>query len=127
MSVLYRLPGGTQLEEWFGYSPNFHDAEVISLDLRRGLESSTLKIHAWHTSDEVDEDGYFRRDRHATVSFKFSGIVQLAISDWNHQNVLASLDVTEDSEGYVIALNGTFGVDGRIVAKTLSITVEPKF
>jgi hypothetical protein len=126
MSILHKLPGGSQLEKWFGYVPNFHDAEVESIDLRRSPELSTLRVHTWHTSDDVDENGYFRRERHATVSFTFSVIGQLEISGWNHQNVLAGLEVTEGAEGYVITLDGTFGVDGQIVAKKLSIAVEAR-
>jgi Immunity protein 50 len=126
MSVLRKLPGGTELEDWFGYVPNFHDSEVESLDFRRDPEPSILRIHAWRASNEVDESGYYRRDRHATVSFILSGIAQMEINGWNHQNVLAGLEVAEDSEGYVLTLYTTFGVDGQIVAKRVSVTIEPR-
>jgi hypothetical protein len=126
MSALSNVPGVSQLKDWFGYIPNFHDAEVVGLDLRRGADPSTLHVHTWRTSSEVDQNGNFRRDRHATVSFVFSNIVELEVRDWNYQNVLARMDITKNDEGHTIILTGSFGVDGRIVANLIGIGVEPR-
>ena len=54
--------------QWFGYKPTFHDAEVIGIELRRAPDRSTVRVHAWRTLQEVDEEGHFRQDRHAIVT-----------------------------------------------------------
>lgn len=111
--------------KWFGYHPNFHDAEVESIDLRRGAVSSVVCVHAWRTKESLDESGHFERDLHAIVSFTITGITRLELTDWNHQNVLAGLSVLSTHEGYSLVLNGTYGVDGVIVAQEVRIGIEP--
>lgn len=126
MDVLRKIPGGAELEEWFGFMPNFHDFEVVSIDLRRDPEPSILGIHAWRTTDEVDTSGCYVRDRHAAISVIMHGMTQMDISDWNHQNVLSTLEVSESEEGYVVTLNATFGIYGQIAAEKLSLIVEAR-
>ena len=41
-------------EEPFGFSPRFHDAEVVSVDLRREPEPSIIRVHAWRTNSDAD-------------------------------------------------------------------------
>jgi hypothetical protein len=49
---LKAVEGAESLYKWFGYWPNFHDAEVMSLHLNRGAPSS-LVIHTWEMTKEV--------------------------------------------------------------------------
>jgi hypothetical protein len=111
--------------KWFGYQPNFHDAEVESIDLRRGAVPSIVRVHAWRTRESLDESGRFERDLHAIVSFTITGITRLELTDWNHQNVLAGLSVLATPEGYSLVLNGNYGVDGVIIAQKVKIGIEP--
>jgi hypothetical protein len=43
------IPGAVELHDWFGYWPDFHDAEIISLHLNR-KGCSSLRVHAWDTT-----------------------------------------------------------------------------
>ena len=124
MSTLDDLPGANELKDWFGYLPNFHDSEVLKLDLRRSPEPSSLLISVWHTSDKVETDGTFHRERHAEVRFVFTDIILLEISGWNHQNVLARLDFSASADGIAINLMSSFGIEGRIVARDIRVMVE---
>lgn len=63
------IPGWPALEEWFGYSPSFHDAQIVSIDLRRDPEPSFIRIHIWRTNSDVTTDGYYRTDRHILAIF----------------------------------------------------------
>jgi hypothetical protein len=110
--------------EWFGYKPNFHDAEVVSIELRRTPEPSVVRVHAWRTGCENDETGHFRQDRHAVVSFNLTGVVRQELRFWNHQNVLSRLYVTDEQDGPTLTLEGIYGVDGEIAAKEISIEIE---
>lgn len=120
------MPDWMPVIQWFGYLPNFHDAEVLSIDLRRGPEPSVIRIDAWRTSNEVDADGYFKRDRRAVVRLYLAGVIQQQLSDWNHQNVLNKLTVSEAEGGWMLALEGTFGLDGYVVAQQISVEIEPQ-
>jgi hypothetical protein len=111
--------------EWFGCMPNFHDAEVLSLELRRAPELSVVRVHVWRTLDEVDEGGYFRRDRHAVVSFVLKDIIRQELRWWNHQNVLSGLHIAESPDGATLVLEAIYGIEGEIVAKEISLAIEP--
>jgi hypothetical protein len=52
------IQGAGELHDWFGYWPSFHDAEVIGLHLNR-KGSSSLRIHTWEMTKDVDEKGYY--------------------------------------------------------------------
>ena len=51
---LQEIPGAAELNDWFGYWPTFHDAEIISLHLSRS-DSCSLRVHTWEMTKEVDE------------------------------------------------------------------------
>jgi hypothetical protein len=110
--------------QWFGFLPNFHDAQVISIDLRRAPEPSVIRVDAWRTLKEVDERGYFKMDRRAVVRFVLMNIVRQEFDGWNHQNVLNKLTVTEEPDGQLLSLESTFGVDGYLVAKHITVEIE---
>jgi hypothetical protein len=111
--------------EWFGYKPNFHDAEVLSIDLRRTPEPSVVRVHVWRTGSVIDETGHFRQDRHAVVSFILKDVVRQELRFWNHQNVLSRLYVGDEQDGPTLTLEAIYGVDGEITAKEISIEIEP--
>lgn len=125
MSETSNLPGWAAVIDWFGYSPNFHDAEVISIDLRRDPEESKVRVHAWRTNRDVTDQGYFQCDRHALVTFTIKGIRSLKLAGWNHQNVLSSLWAGQTDDGYVLQLPEIYGVDGEIAAVDISVSIEP--
>jgi hypothetical protein len=119
------IPGWADVVDWFGYSPKFHDAEVVSIDLRRDPEPSKVRVHGWLTNEDITESGHFRQDRHALVTFTIHGTQSVKLDGWNHQNVLSELSVDREDDCYVLRLPEIFGVDGEIAAKQVSVAVEP--
>lgn len=115
----------TPVIQWFGFIPDFHDAEVISMDLRRAPELSTIRVDAWRTLSDVDERGYFKIDRRAVVCFVLRNVVRQEISDWNHQNVLNKLTVATEQDGQVLNLETIYGVGGYFVAQEITVEVKP--
>ncbi len=94
----------TPVIQWFGFIPDFHDAEVIRwicVQLQSHPQSGWM---LGRTLSEVDERGYFKIDRRAVVCFVLGNIVRQEISDWNHQNVLNKLTVTAEQDGQGIEL-----------------------
>jgi hypothetical protein len=63
-------------------------------------------------------------DKHALVSFRLTGIAAQEFEGWNHQNVLMSLDVSRVEEGFRLELEGTYGVDGYVIAQRISISLQ---
>jgi hypothetical protein len=124
MNKVDDIPGWSALVDWFGYSPNFHDAEVVSIDLRRDPDPSYVRVHVWRTNADVDENGFYRMDRHALATFTILGITASNLRWWNHQNVLAGLSADRTDDGCVLSLGGEYGVDGEIEAVEISVSVE---
>ena len=118
------IPGWSALVDWFGYDPNFHDAEVVAIDLRRDPDPSLVRVHVWRTNPDVDENGYYRMDRHALATFTIKGITASSLRWWNHQNVLAGLSAGRTDAGCFLSLGGEHGVDGEIEAAEISVSVD---
>jgi hypothetical protein len=70
------IPGGPELLAWFGRVPSFHDAEIVRVVLNRRAPS-TLSIHVWNLTDQVDPQGYFILDRHAVVTFELEDVLDV--------------------------------------------------
>jgi hypothetical protein len=125
------IPGAHQVIGWFGQWPSFHDAEVVSITLNRSGESSVL-VHAFENTREVDAHGRFVLTKHAMVTFHCEdwpldgeGISNTHLDFFNAQNVLSSLVVNKVAQGWEIVLNTVYGVDGVITTERLSVTLEP--
>jgi hypothetical protein len=66
------VSGGARLVQWFGQVPSFHDAEILTLHLRRKGQS-VLRLHWWNNTGAIGQDGYYVLDRHAVVTFTLDG------------------------------------------------------
>ena len=136
--IYLEVPGGPELLRWFGQIPNFHDAEILGLNLRRSGQS-TLILHGWVMTNEVGRDGFIVLDKHAVVTFTMEDIMDLQLDGFSHQNVIGGLKLQratdrgrgnyyplpESPEDIEIELEPCFGLDGVIRAKRVSISFEP--
>jgi Immunity protein 50 len=133
------VPGGEALVKWFGRVPTFHDAEILSLDLRRKGRSA-LRLHGWINTGAVGPGGFYVLDRHAIVTFHLNEIMDLQLTGFSHQNVIYGLTLRRapqrpERRDYLtlsplpddieIELEPCFGLDGLIRARSVSISVKP--
>jgi hypothetical protein len=118
------VAGAQDLYDWFGYWPNFHDAEIVSLHLDRRAPSS-LVVHTWEMTSKVDERGYFVLEKHVVVEFVFEDICGLNLEGFSIQNVIFGLDVQKKAQGFVVTLDPCYGLAGSIEAKKISIRLKP--
>ncbi len=118
------IPGAADLYDWFGYWPSFHDAEVISLYLSR-KGSSSLRVHTWDTTKEVDEKGYYLLTKHVVVEIILETVSDLSLDDFSQQNVISGLDIEKTDSGFRLVLGACYGLAGRIEAERLSIRITP--
>jgi Immunity protein 50 len=118
------IPGATELYDWFGYWPNFHDAEIVSLHLdRKG--SSSMRVHTWEMTKALDEKGYYVLVKHVVVEFIFEGVRGLSVNGFNHQNVIFGLNIEQAESGFRVNLDGCYGIEGSIEADKISLHLTP--
>jgi len=136
--IYAEIPGGSELVAWFGREPRFHDAEIVGLNLRRRAES-TLDVHFWTATGEVDERGYFVLDNHVLVTFAMEEIVDLELDGFNHQNAIYGLSLRrspidperapyvmgDSPDDFEIEIEGAYGMEGRIRCQKISIRLTP--
>jgi hypothetical protein len=136
-NTFLRLPGGQELVNWFGEFYDFHDAEIVSLTLNRH-STSHLKVHGYFRSQ--DDNGHTFSNKEAIVTFEPSGVFDLQLDGFNHQNVIGGLAINKieagrarrphldssfDIQGYELHLEPCYGMDGVIRCSRIAIALEP--
>jgi Immunity protein 50 len=121
---LEKIPGVTKLHDWFGYWPDFHDAEVVSLHLNR-KGNSFLRVHTWDTTKELDEKGYYVQAKHIVVEFILESVSDLCLNDFSGQNVISGLGIEKTSSGFRLELGACYGLAGTIDAERISLQITP--
>ena len=86
------------LVDIFGRWPSFHDAEVLSVNLRRrGALGPTLdiSIYVFEMTPEVDASGHYVLRNHTDVVLQFTGVDLQGMAWINSQNVIEDLIMSE--------------------------------
>jgi hypothetical protein len=101
----YDIQNVELLTNVFGKFPSFHDAEVIQIILKSKKNDKlcpTLEalIRSYEMSSKQDEQGKNLYKHHYLVNLKFKYIFGLKLENFNHQNVLGSLIISEFSNEY---------------------------
>jgi hypothetical protein len=118
------ITGAAELHDWFGYWPDFHDAEIMSLHLNRA-GSSVLRLHTWETSKEVDHQGNYVQKKHLVVELGLNNISELDLHDFNNQNVISGLIINRSDSGFRLQLGACYGLAGFVEAEKISIRITP--
>ena len=131
------VAGSEKLLTIFGRWPSFHDAEVMEIRLTRkpkepggkrdcGVELS-VRIHTWDMTNVVDSSGYYVLKNHTLVTFRFSGVEELKLEGFNHQNVIFGLTIQpkESSDGgsakFHVEFDPSFGVDAMFDCSAIEV------
>ena len=118
------------IESIFGKWPSFHDAEVHRIELTRDCEPPRpwliVAIHHWEMTRDVDSAGYFVTRRHTLSTLRFTGVQELILSGFNHQNVLSELEISELSEStsdakFVVNMFSSFGCEVSFKCKGIGV------
>jgi Immunity protein 50 len=122
------VKGACALFDWFGYWPDFHDAEIISVEPNR-RDTSALRVHIWEMMSEVDDKGYFRLRKHVLVTFLLDGVRDLELSGFSHQNVIYGLEISRADSGFRLELDPCYWarweLDRREVTDSNSARQQP--
>ena len=90
------LPGYEAVIAAFGYWPSFHDAPLLSLE--QSETSLAMLIHADEMTREVDEHGFFGSIKHHLVRFRFSGVCDFALRQFDVPNTLFEISFSDPAE-----------------------------
>jgi hypothetical protein len=75
---------------------SFHDAPLLSLD--RSDTSLTMLVHADEMTREVDEHGFFGSIKHHLVQFRFSGVRDFTLRQFDVPNTLFEIVFSDPAE-----------------------------
>lgn len=98
--------------------------EIISVCLNRE-GSSSLRVHTWEMTKELDEKGYYVLTKHLVVEFVFEAVSELSLNGFNHQNVIFGLSIERTDSGFRLTLDECYGLAGNIEAEKLSLHLMP--
>jgi hypothetical protein len=116
------VTGAQELFDWFGYWPDFHDAEIIRLRLEAGAPSSVV-VHTWEMTNEVDAKGFYELRKHVVVEFAIEAISTINLQDpWDH-SILLDLGVDKTETGFRLSFSAAYGLSGTIEAQRLSLLI----
>jgi|LNFM01.1.fsa_nt_gb hypothetical protein len=119
------VPGATELRDWFGYIPSFHDAYItdLSIDLSG---HGRMRVRAFRMTRELDARGHYVQDKHCAVRFEFEGIQDVDLDGFTGDaGILDQLNIRKVEAGFSVDLDPVYGVGGAIVAKKVSLACEP--
>src|SRR5580658_104095 len=103
-AAIEAVAGARELFDWFGYWPDFHDAEIIRLRLEAGAPSSIL-IHTWEMTNEIDAKGFYELRKHVVVEFVIEAISTINLQDpWDH-SILLDLGVDKNEAGFRLSFS----------------------
>ena len=119
----------------YGKWPSFHDAEVLSIALGRGVDGWPFLeavFYLFEMTNEIDNQGYYVLRNHRIVCLRFEEISGLEIEDFDSQNVLFDLriDHLEPSENndaaHEICFNASIGTEASFRCRRIEVkSVEP--
>jgi hypothetical protein len=118
------ISGAQELFDWFGYWPDFHDAEVTRLRLETGAPSSLL-VRTWEMTNQVDAKGFYELRKHVVAEFVIEEISAIDLQDlWDH-SILLSLGIEKTETGFRLSFSAAYGLCGTIEAQGLSLRITP--
>ena len=100
MEIIKHIDGSEKVEKALGLWPSFHDAEVISFSVSRALPLDTkicfakLAVHVRQYAEVGVGTAEYELAiiKSVLVNFIFNGVSDLSVSEFNHQNVINSIE-----------------------------------
>lgn len=112
-TISQQIPGSDSIHAWFGYWPDFHDAEILELHLNRtGL--SWIKIYAWTMTNKT-----------AVVTFFFEKLSDVELSDFSQQNVISGLTISRSDNEIRLTMSPCYGLSGFLQGIVTKVELSP--
>jgi hypothetical protein len=108
------------LSDFFGYNPNFHDAEIIEVDLDIKKLFLKLTIHVFEITSDIDSNGKYRIQKSCFVDLIFENLLELELGEIDLQNIIFNLDFTKHPRGIKTLIESSCGLNGYILSSKVS-------
>ena len=127
---------GIKNAEWlvsiFGGWPSFHDAEIHSILITRDCDAGPqieITVHHWEMTNHLDFNGYFILRHHTLSTLRFSEVSDLQLANFNHQNVLFDLEISEFSPetGFSVSLPSSYGCETAFKCREICVLTTKPF
>jgi hypothetical protein len=140
MQAPQTLAGSEMVIAEFGAWPSFHDAEVISFAMQRPVPVAlgeaeilmTVHVRRYEPRGEGTASYHLALVKSSLIAFRFLGVEALDVSDFNHQNVIDAMTISETSSptGATLAVEvqSIFGLGAQWQcrsAEVSAVTREP--
>lgn len=109
-----KIEGLARIKEITGPDLNFHDAEILSVNLER--QGPSITVHVVTASIDDYSKSYL-------LALRFEGIEDVILEGFNHQNVIQGLVFRPQATGIAARFASLFGVElsfvyqkGRVVS-----------
>ena len=134
------IPGAQRLTSIFGDWPSFHDAEVVRVVLDRAGASGhdgmgpmlTLAVRVSRYGPALAPDGTYARRDDTRATFRFDGVQELELANFNDQNALWDLELVDirdrqlEGLAWEVTLAASHGVSARFLCAAASVVhAEP--
>ncbi len=123
-TISQQIPGTNSVFAWFGYWPDFHDAEILELHLSRN-DSSWLKVYTWNTTTRTDDKGYNINEKHAIITFFFDTLSDVKFADFSSQNVINGLTISRTDKEIRLTMSPCYGLSGFLQGAISKIELAP--
>jgi hypothetical protein len=124
--AISRIVNAGVVLQHFGYWPSFHDAVISKVTFEVQSSSSiTFLITTCETTDEVEEQGYYKQAKHCDIELQFL-CIQETVFSLDHQPIIFILSFQERGHFMVCSIASSTEsaviVAEKIVVKSLTPT-----
>jgi hypothetical protein len=102
------------LTNFFGYTPNFHDAEILKVTLDRNGPEINMDI----IITEISEG----KEKACIVTLKFENVYKMELQDFNIQNVIFEIKLLKLKSRIKTIFESSYGLSGFIISLNVIIT-----
>ena len=104
--------------------PDFHDADLIAIDLASN-GPSVLKLWTWQVTDKLDEQRYFILEKHIFVDITLREVTCISLNAFHLPGIVFQLHFTKSGDEFDLFWEGSYGVSGTPRATQVSIQSRP--
>jgi hypothetical protein len=124
-TISTRIAESEKLTRVIGSWPAFHDAEVLSIELKRGGKGAEAEASATFQIRVIE------KQRDVIVRLLFTGVEDLKLEDFNHQNVIYEMRIVDANDGQRarVEIDTSFGLSGTFSCdrvEVLAVSTLPK-
>ena len=84
-----------------------------------------MVIHLFEITSEVTDTGHYRRVKHTNATLRFVNCAKSRLEYFNHQNVIAGLNIEQASEGAArelsVSMGSSYGLEGELLCSSVIV------